>query len=74
VFREEGDMKRTVLLLAVALCVFGGLPRIVAARNSAIHGYAQKDVAKTYDAGPFQPRFGFNGGDLEDGGRSPFGQ
>ena len=67
-------MKRTVLLLAAALCIFGGLPRIVAARNSAIRGYAQTKDAAAYEAGPFQPHVGFNGGDFEDGGRSPFGQ
>jgi hypothetical protein len=67
-------MKRTVLLLAVALCVFGVLPRIVAARNSAVRGYAQTEGAPAYQPAPFDPHVGFNGGDFADGGRSPFGQ
>lgn len=63
-------MKRIVLLSIVALCVFAGLPRIVAACNNARQEHARQDDA----AGPFQGQIGFNGFDFADGGRSPFGQ
>jgi hypothetical protein len=64
-------MKRILLLLCLALLVFAGWPRVVAARNGTrVHENGQEGP----DPRPVPQPFGFNGSDFEDGGRSPFGQ
>ena len=70
-------MKRIFLLCCLGLLVFGGWPRVVAARNGAIHEHAEgarRAFAGDPNATQIPAPIGFNGGDFADGGRSPFGQ